>query len=62
MISVFASVVPEGDTSTIHSITSSARASSVGGTFKGKRPGRFEIDHQLELGVDPGKSARRPTG
>ena len=33
-----------------HSITSSARASSVGGTVEAERLGGLEIDHQLVLG------------
>ena len=33
-----------------HSITSSARASSVGGTVEAERFGGLEIDDQLELG------------
>ena len=33
-----------------HSITSSARASSVGGTVEAERLGGLEVDHQLVLG------------
>ena len=33
-----------------HSITSSARASSVGGIVEAERLGGFQIDHQLVLG------------
>ena len=33
-----------------HSITSSARASSVGGMVEAERLGGLEVDHQLELG------------
>ena len=33
-----------------HSITSSARASSVGGTVEAERPGGLEVDDQLEFG------------
>ena len=33
-----------------HSITSSARASSVGGTVEAKRLGGLEVDDQFELG------------
>ena len=33
-----------------HSITSSARASSVGGTVEAERLGGLEVDHQFELG------------
>ena len=33
-----------------HSITSSARASSVGGTVEAERLGGLEVDHELELG------------
>ena len=33
-----------------HSITSSARASSVGGTVEAEHPGGLEVDDQLELG------------
>ena len=33
-----------------HSITSSARASSVGGTVEAERLGGLEVDDQLELG------------
>ena len=34
----------------LHSITSSARASSVGGTVEAERLGGLEVDDQLELG------------
>ena len=34
----------------LHSITSSARASSVGGTVEAERLGGLEVDHQLVLG------------
>ena len=34
----------------VHSITSSARASSIGGTVEAERLGGLEVDHQLELG------------
>src|SRR6516164_9387046 len=33
-----------------YSITSSARASSVGGTSRAEHLGRLEVDHQFELG------------
>ena len=33
----------------VHSITSSARASSDGGTVEAERLGGLEVDHQLEL-------------
>ena len=33
----------------LHSITSSARASNVGGTVEAQQPRRLEIDDQLEL-------------
>ena len=33
----------------LYSITSSARASRLGGTVEAERPRRFEVDHQLEL-------------
>ena len=33
-----------------HSITSSARASSVGGTVEAKRLGGLEVDDELEFG------------
>ena len=34
----------------LHSITSSARASSVGGTVEAEHPGGLGVDDQLELG------------
>ena len=42
-----------------HSITSSARASSVGGTFEAERPGGLEVDDQLELGRLHDRQVRR---
>ena len=36
--------------SKLHSITSSARASSVGGTVEAERLGGLEVDHQLVFG------------
>jgi len=33
-----------------HSITSSARASSAGGTFDSERPGCLQVDEKLEFG------------
>ena len=34
----------------LYSITSLARADSPGGTVKAKRPGGFQVDHELEPG------------
>ena len=41
---------PIADISQVYSITSSARASSDGGTVEAERLGGLEIDHQLVLG------------
>ena len=42
--------MPQGGHPPHHSITSSARASSVGGTVEAERLGGLEVDDQLELG------------
>ena len=42
--------MPQGGHPPHHSITSSALASSVGGTVEAERLGGLEIDDQLELG------------
>ena len=42
--------VPKADMQPDYSITSSARASSVGGTVEAQRLGGVEIDHQLVFG------------
>ena len=42
-----------------HSITSSARASSVGGTVEAEHPRGLEVDDQLELGRLHDRQVRR---
>ena len=42
--------VPTGDITPFHSITSSARASSVGGIVEAERLGGLEIDDEIEFG------------
>ena len=42
--------VPIADIARTYSITSSARASSVGGTLRPERLGGLEVDHQFEFG------------
>ena len=42
--------VKSGHGIAVYSITSSARASSVGGTVEAERLGGLEVDHQLVLG------------
>ena len=43
----------------LHSITSSARASSVGGTVEAEHPGGLQVDDQLELGRLHDRQVRR---